>query len=225
MKNYVLIMAAGSGSRMGREKQFIEILDKPVIYHTIRAFNQHEGIDDIIVLTSEQIRDDVESLIKRYDFDKVSAVVLGGDTRGESVKRGLDTLSEEGNVLIHDGARPLVSKDLLDRILFALEEDGAVIPAIPLKDTIKEVRDGFVEHTLHRPDFVAVQTPQAFRLDIIKRAFESFDPDLNYFDDAMVIEENLGQKIRIVAGDERNIKATTPMDIKIIDYLMREGGI
>ncbi len=222
MKNFVLIMAAGSGSRMGREKQFINILDKPVIYHTIKAFQEHEGIDEIIIVTSEQIRSDIEILISEHKFDKVSSVILGGASRGESVRNGLEILPDEGNVLIHDGARPMVDKKLITRILAALVEDEAVIPAIPLKDTVKEVRDGFVEHTLNRPDFVAVQTPQAFRTVLIKEAFKSFDTGVNYFDDAMVIEENLGQKIRIVEGDERNIKATTPMDIKIIEYLMKE---
>ncbi len=222
MKNIVLIMAAGSGSRMGREKQFIDLGGKPLLSYTIAAFNEHEGIDEIVIITSEKIKKNVEDLVRSFKFSKVISVILGGATRSESVKNGLDSLSGEANVLIHDGARPLVSGALITRVLSALEKNEAVIPAIPLKDTIKEVEAGFVEHTLNRPDYMAVQTPQAFRLSLIKKAFESFNSDLTYFDDAMMIEENLGASIRVVEGDEINIKATTPRDIGFIKYIFSE---
>ncbi len=217
---YAIITAAGSSNRMGREKQFINIKGKPLIYYTIDAFNRSEYIDEIILVVSEAIKESVELLVRQYSFDKVSKVILGGATRGESVQKGIEQVASDGKILIHDGARPLVSAELIGRVVTALDDYDSVIPVIPLKDTVKKVCYDIVEATIDRDSYVAVQTPQGFSSTVIKKAFSKYDDAINCYDDAMLVEINTDYKTKVVVGDEKNIKATTPIDIKLIEMFM-----
>ncbi len=220
MKTYVLITAAGSGIRMGREKQFIEIKSKPIIAYTIEAFQNHNKIDEIIIITSEKIKNKIEKLVYENNYSKVKRVVLGGKTRADSVKNGLQSIEDDSLVLVHDGARPLVSKELIDRVINCLSDKKACVPALSLKNTVKKVRENQVEETIERQKYVEVQTPQGFYTKRLKEAFVKMQEDKVYYDDAMLVEENTQVKVHTVAGDECNIKATTIDDIGLIEFLM-----
>ncbi len=223
MKTNVLITAAGSGSRMGREKQFINLGSKPIIAHTIEAFQKHELIDEIVVITSENIKNKLESLVEKNNYFKVKNIVLGGETRADSVKKGLDILEDDSLVLVHDGARPLISEELISRVIRSLKEHKAVVPALPLKNAVKRISGNFVESTVDRQQYVAVQTPQAFYSAVLKEAFSKMQVGKIYYDDAMLVEENTDFDVFLVSGEESNIKATTVADIELLEFLISRG--
>ncbi len=223
MKTYALIMAAGSGSRMGKEKQFIEINSKPIIAYTIEAFQKHKLIDEIIIITSELIKDKIEKLVEENNYFKVEKVILGGKTRADSVKNGLKELANDSLVLVHDGARPLVSKKLITRVIDSLKDYKAAVPALALKNTVKKVNGNIVEATIKRENYIAIQTPQGFYTDVLKQAFSKMKEAKTYYDDAMLVEENTGFKVAIVEGQESNIKATTVDDIDLLEFLINKN--
>ena len=157
------------------------------------------------------------------DCDKVSAVVAGGKSRQESVRNGLNSLSKEVKLAaIHDGARPLISYEVIDRAIRAANTYGAAAPAIPVKDTIKTVEGALVVNTPDRSKLRAVQTPQVFDIDLLKGALQKAQSDGAEVTDDCSAVERLGMKVKIVEGEERNLKVTTPLDLKIAEMLMEE---
>ncbi len=225
MNNVAIITAAGSSTRMGENKNLIEIKGKELIYYTLSAFEKHGLIDEIVLIVAEEDVKIYEEIIKVNGFRKVKSVICGGLSRSDSVKNGLEYLKENDdtkslNVLIHDGARPLVSKEVIDRVIGALDFSYAVIPVIPLKDTIKEVDSRFVLHTPDRKNYIRVQTPQGFNYDVLMASFEKIEDEVVYYDDAMVVELGGLSKVSYVEGEEKNIKVTTPVDIKIMELFM-----
>jgi len=217
-----VIVAAGSASRMGGiDKVMAPLMGEPMICRTVRAFQETDAVSEIVIVTREDLILPISELCK--DYDKVKAVVRGGSSRQESVQLGLNALSKEVKLAaIHDGARPLISYEVIDRSIRAANSYGAAAPAIPVKDTIKTVEGGIVVTTPDRAKLRAVQTPQVFDIDLLKGALVKAKTDGAEVTDDCSAVERLGMKIKIVEGDERNLKVTTPMDLKIAEMLLEE---
>ena len=217
-----VVVAAGSATRMGGiDKAMAELAGMPVIQRSVKAFQERDAIREIVVVTREDLLVKVMGLCKNYD--KVKAVVVGGKDRSESVSNGLNALSDKVKLAaIHDGARPLVSFEVIDRTVRAAHSYGAAAPAIPVKDTIKNTKGGLAVSTPDRSALRAVQTPQVFDFDLLRGALKQAQKDkLSITDDCSAVE-HLGFKIKLVEGDERNIKITTPLDLKIAEVFLEE---
>lgn len=217
-----VIVAAGNASRMGGIDKTTALLGgEPVICRTVAAFQNCSAIREIVIVTRQDLLQEISTLCR--DFSKVRAVVVGGSTRPESVHAGLNALSSRVKLAaVHDGARPLVSEELIFRVVSAANTYGAAAPAIPVKDTVKVVSGGIVEKTPDRSQLQAVQTPQVFDFDILRGALkEAISRQLPITDDCSAVEQ-LGMTVRIVEGEERNLKITTPMDLKIAWMYLEE---
>ena len=222
-----VIVAAGSATRMrGVDKIMAELCGEPVIAHTIRSFEHARCIDEIVVVAREDRLEQMRQLVEEKKFTKVSAIVAGGKDRMESVQAGLNAASRETVLAaIQDGARPLVTEDMICRTVdMALSYHDAA-PAIPVKDTIKVVgEDGRVESTPDRSTLRAVQTPQVFDRDLLVAAWQRAKKEkLQYTDDCSAME-GLGVHVYLTEGSEENLKITTPLDLKIAELIM-EGRI
>ena len=217
-----VIVAAGSASRMGGiDKVMAPLGGEPMIVRTVRAFQDCDAIREIAVVTREDLIRPITSLLS--SMDKVIAVVAGGASRQESVHLGLNTLSKKVQLAaIHDGARPLVSYEVIDRTVRAANTYGAAAPAIPVKDTIKRVQGGVVTDTPDRASLRAVQTPQVFDFDLLRGALKKAKEEGAQVTDDCSAVEHTGMKIKIVEGDERNLKVTTLLDLKIAELLLEE---
>ena len=217
-----VIVAAGNASRMGGiDKVMAELEGEPMIVRTVRTFQTCEAIKEIVIVTREDLIMPIMKLCA--DFDKVKAVVAGGASRAESVAMGLGALSEQVKlVAVQDGARPLITHEVIDRTVRAAHSYGAAAPAIPVKDTVKVVTGGVVTTTPDRTTLQAVQTPQVFDLGLLKGALKkAFDDKAEITDDCSAVER-MGMSVKIVEGDERNIKVTTPLDLAIAKLLLEE---
>ena len=217
-----VIVAAGNASRMGGIDKVMEPLQgEPMILRTVRAFQNCDAIREIVVVTREDLLTAVMGLCK--DMEKVKAVVVGGKDRVESVRMGLNALSSKVKLAaIQDGARPLVTDAVIDRTVRAANTYGAAAPGIPVKDTIKVARGGVIVETPDRSTLQAIQTPQVFDFDLLRGALKkAWEEDASITDDCSAVER-LGFKVKIVEGDERNIKITTPLDLKIAELFLEE---
>ena len=217
-----VIVAAGSASRMGGiDKVMAPLGGEPMILRTVRTFQNCGAIKEIVIVTREDLILPITELCG--GFDKVRAVVRGGDSRQASVKLGLSAFTDKMElVAVHDGARPLVSEAVIDRTVRAAHTYGGAAPVVPVKDTIKVFEGGFIASTPDRETLRAVQTPQVFDLDLLRGALEKADKDGAAVTDDCSAVERLGLKIRLVEGEERNLKVTTPMDLKIAEMLLEE---
>ena len=217
-----VIVAAGNASRMeGIDKVMAPLGGEPVIKRTVRAFETCDAIGEIVVVTREDQLVAVSELCG--EFKKVTAVVVGGRSRVESVQNGLNALSDKVKLAaIHDGARPFATWQMIDRVVRAANSYGAAAPAVPVKDTIKEVAGGIVKATPDRSALRAVQTPQVFDFDLLRGALKkAILEEAKITDDCSAIE-NMGMSVKIVEGDERNIKITTPLDLKMAELIWEE---
>ena len=217
-----VIVAAGSASRMGGiDKVMAPLGGEPMIVKTVRAFQQCDAIREIVIVTRQDLIVPISDLCHR--FDKVTIVVAGGSTRPESVNLGLNALSDKVKlVAIQDGARPLITWQVIDRVVRAGNTYGAAAPAVPVKDTIKIVHGGIVSTTPDRASLQAIQTPQVFEIDLLRGALKKAVQDKAEITDDCSAVERLGMSVKIVEGDERNLKVTTPMDLKIAQMLLEE---
>ena len=217
-----VIVAAGTASRMGGiDKVMAPIGGEPMIVRTVRAFQECEAIKEIVIVTRRDLIMPVMDLC--HPFDKVKIVLAGGKTRQESVENGVAALSKEIKlVAVQDGARPFVTADVIDRTVRAAGHYGAAAPAIPVKDTIKVVADCLVQDTPDRNALRAVQTPQTFDRELLLAALQKAKEDEAAVTDDCSAVERLGMSVVMVEGDERNIKITTPMDLKIAEILLEE---
>lgn len=217
-----VILAAGTASRMGGiDKVMAPLAGEPMVVHTVRAFENCDAIREIVIVTREDLVIPIMDLC--HGFNKVRAVIVGGNSRQESVVRGLGALSEKVRLAaVHDGARPLVTEAMIDTVVRAGNSYGAAMPGVPVKDTIKKIAGGLVAETVDRDALRAGQTPQVFDLDLLKCALAKAQKDgVTVTDDSAAVER-LGMSVRIVEGDERNIKVTTPVDLKIAELFMEE---
>ena len=217
-----VIVAAGSASRMGGiDKVMAPLKGEPMIVHTVRAFQSCDAVKEIVIVTREDLILPITKLTG--DFDKVTAVVVGGSSRQESVALGMNALSDKCELAaIQDGARPLVTWQLIDRVVRAAHAYHAAIPVIPVKDTIKVCNSALVVSTPDRSTLRAVQTPQVFDFDLLRGALKQAQIDGAEVTDDCSAVERLGMTVRTVDGDERNLKVTTPFDLKIAEMLMEE---
>ena len=217
-----VIVAAGSASRMGGiDKVMAQLKGEPMIARTVRSFQQSEVIREIVIVTRQDLVEPIRRLCAH--MEKVKAVIVGGSSRQESVEAGLQAISGSIRlVAVHDGARPLISQAVIDRTVRAAHTYGAAVPAIPVKDTVKAVAGGLVTATPDRSMLRAVQTPQVFDLDLLKGALKKArEENAQVTDDSSAVER-LGMGVKIVEGDEKNLKVTTPMDLKVAELLLEE---
>ena len=225
MKNYAIILASGSGKRFNNDlpKQFANINNKTILEYSIEAFENNELIDGIILVIHPQYNDLTYKIIKNNGYKKVLKIIDGGEERKDSSYIGVNSVDEtEANVLIHDCARPFVSQDIIKRCVEALKENSAVAVAIPTSDTIINVHDNIIAEVPQRSSLMRIQTPQCFRLSLIKKAHELSKNDNNFTDDCgLVLKYNLAQ-IHIVEGSVQNIKITTPEDIDFANFILKK---
>lgn len=228
MKSVAIVLAAGSGSRMKSDtpKQYMDLGDKPLIYHSLHTF-EYSSVDEIILVVGEnEIEYNEKHIIEKYNFTKVTKVVEGGSERYLSVYNGLKSIDSADYCLIHDGARPFITAELITNLLKQVEEHKACVVGMPSKDTIKIVDDNNVVTDTPNRDYTwIVQTPQAFSFSLIMKAYDKIINKLktsdknsmriNITDDAMVVEYTTNFPIRLIEGSYKNIKITTPEDIII----------
>lgn len=220
-----IIAAAGSGARMRgacADKQFLMLGDIPVLGRTLSAFEEAQTIDEIIVVTREESILPVSRLVRSMGFAKISGIVRGADTRQQSIAEGLRHLCDECEyIAIHDGARPLVDREDIERVCRAAYEDGAAAVGVRVKDTLKLVdKAGYIQRTADRSQVWAVQTPQVFALSLYRAALaEAMRAGADYTDDCQLVERR-GGRVRMVEGSYRNIKITTPEDVAYARYLL-----
>ena len=216
--NTAIVLAAGQGKRMNAasNKQYLTLKDKPILAHTMNTFEKCNLIHQIILVIHEDEEEFCKkNILEKYKYKKIKHLVKGGKERQESVYNGLMAIDKETSiVLIHDGARPLITEQVILRCIQGAIEYGAVSAGVPIKETIKIMgRDRFVSYTPKREDVWVTQTPQAFQKDIILKAHEfAIEQEILGTDDAMLVE-HMGMKIKMVEGDYENIKITTPEDL------------
>ncbi len=244
MKTAAIVLAAGKGTRMyqgmqknmgeisaaadtrQQKKQYMHVAGHPIVYYALNAFQQ-AGIDQIILVTGAE---DVEycrsEIVEKYHIGRVTHILAGGKERYDSVMAGLKAVDQDVDyVLIHDGARPCVSQEMIARCLDEVQKYKTAVAAVPVKDTIKRGdQEGFAVDTPNRSELYQVQTPQTFALGLILQAYENMKQDkeaAGITDDAMVVERYTDTRIRLTEGDYRNIKVTTPEDLMLAEVFLR----
>lgn len=222
-----IIPAAGSGSRMNTScpKQYLDLAGKPVLIHTVSAFHRNQGIQQIVVVVPSDRIESTRELLLKWKLDSKTEVVAGGKRRQDSVKAGFDVLDNSIDiVLIHDGARPLVTDELINRCHLAAAKHGAAIAAIPVKDTLKKCfPDNSIEKTIDRTNLWQAQTPQAARLPLLRKAFDKVGTS-DVTDEASLLE-SAGIAVKIVPGSETNIKITRPEDLTIANKIIMQPSV
>ena len=227
MKKFAIIAAAGSGKRFcGSKNKMLELLlGKPLLSHTLDKFEDSENIDQIILVIRTQDRKLIEKeIIEKNNYLKVKTIAMGGSTRQESIYNGLMAIKEEdGIVCIHDGARPLLKKWMIDETIKMVTFFDGIVLAVPIVETVKMVNisEMLVEKTVNRDNFWIAQTPQTFRLEKIKKYYQkAMEENIQFTDDAALLEY-YGEKVAIVRGSEENIKITTKVDLLLAEVIMR----
>jgi 2-C-methyl-D-erythritol 4-phosphate cytidylyltransferase len=224
---HLLIACAGSGKRMGAtvNKLFLEVLNKPIFIWTLLAAEQASSVEWIGLIIQPEEQETIAAILQEYPLRKPIVLIAGGATRQESVYQGLLALpTGTEKVLIHDGARCLVTEKLLDRCSQALEKASALVAAIPVKDTIKvvDLATGKIEKTPQREKLWAAQTPQGFEVALLKRAHEeAIQKGWEVTDDSMLLEQR-GNEVVVVSGEESNIKITTPLDLMVAEMILKQ---
>jgi 2-C-methyl-D-erythritol 4-phosphate cytidylyltransferase len=223
--NTAIIAAAGRGNRMAsdRPKQFLLLAGTPIVVHTLKRFEECESIQEIIVVLPAEESAGFLSMVGKFGLRKLVKVVPGGSTRADSVKRGLMSIraATADIVAVHDGVRPFVAVEEIERTVAAARETGAAILVGPVVDTIKEINGDSVVRTLNRKQLRRALTPQCFRYDLLKRAFENIDVNDPSITDESFLVEKLGERVAIVEGSAANIKITTKQDLLIAEAYLR----
>lgn len=232
MKTTAIVLAGGRGRRMNSAvpKQFLTIQDKPILYYSLKAF-EDSFIDSIILVASaDDIKYCRKEIVEKYDFHKVEKITAGGKERYHSVLNGIKAASECDYIFIHDGARPFVTQDMLLRLLNSVVKDNACVAGMPVKDTIKIADEaGYIAATPNRNLVWMIQTPQVFSYKLIEKAYSLLEKEelsllekgIAITDDAMVVETLLGERVKLIEGSYQNIKITTPEDMGVAECLMR----
>lgn len=222
--NVAIVVAAGKGTRLGgnRPKQFLELGGIPVVIHTLRQFERSREINEIVTVLPAEQTDSFLSLAKEFGLQKPMRVVAGGETRAQSVARGLALVGQAEIVAVHDGVRPFVSPDEIDQVVNAARTTGAAILVAPVTDTIKEIEADRVIRTLPRADLRRALTPQCFRLELLKRAYQTLSEIevANEVTDDSLLVERLGVEVVAIEGSSRNIKITQEEDLALAEALL-----
>lgn len=222
----VVVVAAGSSERMGADKLLMTLCAKPVIIRTLLAFQKNPLVDDIVVVTKREKIMDIADMVKLYEISKVTQVISGGATRMESALAGVSAVRKGAKLIaIHDGARPLVTQELIERVVNAANEHMSAVPAICSTDTLKQIdENGVIVNSVDRDTVVRVQTPQVFDADIIKGALtKAVNDHLNLTDDCSAMDM-MGVRTYVVEGDSGNIKLTTPDDLILAEAILKRRG-
>jgi 2-C-methyl-D-erythritol 4-phosphate cytidylyltransferase len=226
--NVAIVVAGGKGLRFGgdRPKQFLEVNGSPIIIHTLRQFERCREIGSVVVVLPAEETEGFQSLIEKFALQKVTRIVAGGATRAQSVKKGLATIDNAEVVAVHDGVRPLVTPDEIDNVVKAAGETGAAILVAGVPDTIKDVRSDRVVNTLPRVNLRRALTPQCFRLDILRRAYQQLEQleraPIEVTDDSFLVER-LGLEVVAIEGSARNIKITKEEDLAFADAFLKSA--
>lgn len=224
MTYQVIIPAAGQGKRMGagRNKLLLELEGIPIFIYTLRIFEEDDRCSGVILAVNNQEQNEINSLLKKYKINKVIGLVEGGKERQFSVYHGVQALKGDGIVLVHDAARPFVHQNQIHSLVATAEQHGASVLAVPVKDTVKKAIGNKVIETVERSSLWAIQTPQAFRMSLLKEAHEkAYNENYLGTDDASLVER-LGQDVIIVEGNYDNIKLTTPEDLFFAETIIRK---
>lgn len=220
-----VILAAGSSTRMGTDKSVLTLDGIPVIIRAVQAFEKHDLVDEIIVVTKEESVPMIADLCAQYALKKVRRVMAGGATRAESSLIGVTAVDKKAEyIAIHDGARPLITQKVITDALYAARDYHAAVPVIPSTDTLRMVENGFIGGDVDRDSVIRIQTPQIFDADLIKGALTyAVDKNVTITDDSSAVRLT-GFKIKTVEGDVNNIKLTTPEDVPVAEAILKEGG-
>jgi 2-C-methyl-D-erythritol 4-phosphate cytidylyltransferase len=226
MKADAIIVSAGKGQRFmeGKKKQFFLLADKPILTHTLDKFENCPLIDSILLVVGQEDMDYcLKEIIEKNRYRKISQIVPGGKRRQDSVKNGMDALSRDANiVVIHDGVRPFVTREMIEDSIHSAQRFGAVVMAMPVKETIKMAdADGTVLKTLDRESLWQIQTPQTFQAHVIKEAYQKATENGFVGTDDASLVERLGMKVHILPGSYTNIKITTPEDLILANLFLR----
>ena len=226
-----IVLSAGVGSRMNSDipKQYLSLCGYPVIYYSLKAFQDSDAKEIVLVTGKDDVEYCRKEIVEKYALTKVKKIVPGGKERYDSVNEGLNALDDTEYVMIHDGARPLLTQEIISDSLECVKKENACVVGMPVKDTIKISDDN--EYAINTPDrkyLWMIQTPQTFSLPLIKSSYEKIYKDIkegrdvpSITDDAMVLEYATGRNIKITKGDYRNIKITTPEDLEIAGLFIK----
>ncbi len=227
MKSAAVIVSAGKGHRLAGEKkkQFLSLSGRPVLCHTLDKFETCPSVDFIqLVVGLEDMDYTLKEIVEPFGYRKISEIIPGGKLRQESVKNGIDALRGEVEiVVVHDGVRPFVTPRMIEDSILAAKQFKAVVVAMPVKETIKVVRDRIVLKTLDRESLWQIQTPQTFQLDLLREAFEKAKEDGFVGTDDASLVERMGTKVYILPGSYANIKITTPEDLMLAHLFLQMG--
>lgn len=223
----VIIPAGGSGKRMGSEvpKQFLKLHNKEVIVHTIERFQNSDFIDKICISINPSTKSKLNTLIDKFNLTKVTDIVDGGSTRQESIYNALftESVKKSSKVLVHDSVRPFIDDELIKKLIEELDNYKAVIPVIPVSDTIKMIENDEIINTPKREKLFSAQTPQAFNTETLIKANEFvLKKNITVTDDASIIEA-YGFVVKTIIGDPKNIKITNPLDMKYAEMILRSN--
>lgn len=216
MKRYAIIVAGGTGSRMGNDtpKQFLLLKGKPILLHSIEKFSGH--CDEVIVVLPENKMEEWKTICKKNNYPQSYQLVAGGVVRSESVRNGLEVIVGDGVVAVHDAARPLISEKLIEKLFHVAEQEDSAIPVIKLSDSLRKL-SGNESKAVDRSDYRLVQTPQCFNISLIRKAF--LQPGFRNFTDEASLAEAAGYNICLVDGEVSNIKITLPEDLNYAESL------
>ena len=223
MERSTIIVAGGTGKRMGADlpKQFLLLKGEPLLFHTLRAFHRFDPTMQLVLVLPQDHHGTWDHLSGEFNFEVRHELVAGGAERFYSTQAGLAAVTHDGLVAVHDGVRPLVSAALIARCLSSAEEHGAAIPVVPISASVRELTDEGSQ-PLDRSRLRAVQTPQCFRVPLLRRAFElPYDPA---FTDEATLVERLGVGVHLVEGEDLNIKVTTPFDLQVAEGVLGAKG-
>ncbi len=223
--NVAILVAGGRGTRMGKDKLFLKVAGKPVVVHTWERFEEAAGIDEIVIVVRAGMEKKFNALAKKYKFRKKFQIVTGGAERQDSVWNGLEAVPPGAEIVaIHDAARPCVSEELIAATLKRADETGAAVAAHPVTDTIKDSGDGrWIQKTLDRSRLWAVETPQTFRVNVIRRAMVAARAKKMSITDDTTACELIGQQVRLVSSIAPNPKVTVPGDLPFVEVLLTKS--
>lgn len=223
-KVLAIIPSAGMGRRMGsKRKNYLALLDRPVLAHTLCAFEESPDVTSVVVVVPASDEGFCrEEIVDRYGFKKVIGVIAGGAQRQDSVSNALKFANGFDIIAVHDGARPLVTAKIIEDTVRAAVKTGAAVCGVPPKDTVKEVSSGRIKRTLPREALLSIQTPQAFRAELLLKAFERAKKDGFLGTDESSLVERLGSEVSYVAGSYENIKITTEDDLAFAECILRK---
>jgi 2-C-methyl-D-erythritol 4-phosphate cytidylyltransferase len=225
MKVTVIIAAAGAGRRMksDRPKQLLVLNDTPILVYTIRKFDRCRSVDRIIVAAPRESVEEIRKLVSAAGFSKPVSVVQGGARRQDSVATAMQHMDPDTTIVaVHDAVRPFVSVGEIEAVIHEAEKSGAAVLAIPIVDTVKQIRKDLIESTLTRDHLVLAQTPQVFRIEVLREAYERAKRDEYYGTDESSLVERMDRPVAIIRGSERNIKITRPDDLALARFYLQE---